>query len=136
MLAHDLSKLLAARRGTATPYLEFVRTPSMSAGIYELPESGEDAQTPHGEDEIYYVLEGKATLRAGGEDRAVAAGSVIFVPARVEHAFHTIREPLTLLVVFAPPEGLGSRRKARVPRPRTGHRPTRRPSARRRRRRR
>jgi mannose-6-phosphate isomerase-like protein (cupin superfamily) len=136
MKAHDISELLTARRGTSTPYLEFVRTPSMSAGIYELPESGEDAQTPHGEDELYYVLAGRATLRVGGEDRAVSAGGVIFVPARVEHAFHSIREPLSLLVVFAPPEGSGSRRTARAPQARTGHRSTGRSPANRRRRRR
>ena len=31
-------------------------------------------------------------------------GTVVFVPARVEHRFHSISEDLTILVFFAPPE--------------------------------
>jgi len=30
---------------------------------------------------------------------------VLFVPARVEHRFHSITEDLVVLVVFAPAEG-------------------------------
>jgi quercetin dioxygenase-like cupin family protein len=41
---------------------------------------------------------------AGEEDREVAAGSVIFVAAEVEHRFHDISEELAVLVFFAPAE--------------------------------
>lgn len=108
MDAHDISNLIASRRKSAAPYREFLRVPSLSAGIYELPKDGRDLQAPHEEDEIYYVLGGRATIRVGTEDREVQAGSVVFVPARIAHRFHRIREDLSLLVVFAPAEGSGA----------------------------
>ncbi len=85
-------------------YQEFLRVPSMSAGFYILPANGQDLQQPHQQDEIYYVVRGRARFKAGDEEREVAPGSVIFVAAEVEHRFHDIREELTVLVFFAPPE--------------------------------
>jgi mannose-6-phosphate isomerase-like protein (cupin superfamily) len=74
-------------------------------GLYRLAAGSEDAQQPHGEDEVYYALSGRARLRVGDEDHAVAPGTVAFVGARVDHRFHDVAEDLTLLVFFAPPEG-------------------------------
>ena len=64
----------------------------------------DDPQTPHAEDEVYYVISGRATVRVDGRDSPVGAGSVVFVGRRVEHRFHSITERLELLVVFAPAE--------------------------------
>jgi mannose-6-phosphate isomerase-like protein (cupin superfamily) len=85
-------------------YLEFLRVPAMSAGVYTLPAGGTDLQKPHQEDEMYYVVRGRARIRAGSEDRAVSQGSVIFVAAQVEHRFYDIAEELVVLVFFAPAE--------------------------------
>ncbi len=93
---------LATRRDEAErAYLEFLRVPSMSAGLYALPAGGVDGQRPHAEDEVYHVLEGRAVLRIGGEDHAVEAGSIAYVRAGVEHRFHSIEADLKVLVVFA-----------------------------------
>ena len=86
------------------PYREFLRVPSMSAGVYVLPVGATDLQKPHHEDEMYYVVRGRARFRAGDEDREVSAGSVLFVAAEVEHRFYDIAEELAVLVFFAPPE--------------------------------
>jgi mannose-6-phosphate isomerase-like protein (cupin superfamily) len=85
-------------------YREFLRVPAMSAGIYVLPAGGTDLQRPHHEDEIYYVVRGRARFKAGEEDREVSAGSVIFVAAEVEHRFYDVTEELAVLVFFAPAE--------------------------------
>ena len=69
-----------------------------------LEAGAEDQQQPHAEDEIYYVLRGYGRMRVASEDFAVLPGQLIFVPAKVEHRFHSIREQLELLVVFAPAE--------------------------------
>jgi mannose-6-phosphate isomerase-like protein (cupin superfamily) len=100
----DLVSLAAdrARRGDA--YLEFLRVAAMSAGLYVLPAGGVDAQTPHGQDELYYVVRGKARMRAGAEDRPLDAGTVVFVAAHVEHRFYDIQQELMVLVLFAPAE--------------------------------
>jgi mannose-6-phosphate isomerase-like protein (cupin superfamily) len=85
-------------------YREFLRVPAMSAGLYVLPGGATDLQRPHHEDEMYYVVRGRARFQAGDEDQEVSAGSVIFVAADVEHRFHEITEELAVLVFFAPAE--------------------------------
>jgi len=99
-----MDKLLAQRAAGNKRYLEFLRIPALSAGVYVLPAGGTDPQKPHKEDEMYYVVRGKARMRAGTDDQAVSAGSVIFVAAEVEHRFYDIEEELVVLVFFAPAE--------------------------------
>jgi len=53
---------------------------------------------------VYYVISGKAKIVVEDEDRAVQAGSIVYVAKNVEHRFHSIEEGLTLLVFFAPAE--------------------------------
>jgi len=91
----------ALRRSSGNRYSEFLRVPAMSAGLYVLPAGSADTQSPHQQDEMYYVVRGRARLRAGSEDEAVSEGSIIFVAARVEHRFYEITEELVLLVMFA-----------------------------------
>ena len=85
-------------------YHEFLRVPALSAGIYVLPAGASDRQKPHQEDEIYYVVKGKAKMRLGREERAISQGDVIFVEQTLEHRFFDIAEELVLLVIFAPAE--------------------------------
>ena len=101
---YDLSDLAKRQASSAKRYLEFLRIPAMSAGIYALPAGGTDPQKPHSQDELYYVVKGKARFKAGKEDREVSAGSLIFVAVEVEHRFYDIKEDLEVLVFFAPAE--------------------------------
>src|ERR1700687_2468003 len=84
--------------------LEFLRGPAMSAGVYVVPKGGTDPQKPHREDEMYYVVRGRARMQIGGAHAEVKAGSVIFVEAEAEHRFYDIEEDLEVLVFFAPAE--------------------------------
>jgi quercetin dioxygenase-like cupin family protein len=99
-----LSDLLGQRKQSDKSYLEFLRVPAMSAGLYVLAAGATDPQKPHHEDEMYYVVRGRARMRSGNEDQAVEEGSVIFVAANVEHRFYDITEELVILVFFAPAE--------------------------------
>ena len=88
-------------------YREFLRVSSMSAGPYVLPPGSIDPQAPHHEDEMYYMIRGRAHFRADDQDRQdreVSSGSVLFVAAEVEHGFYDITEELAILVFFAPAE--------------------------------
>jgi quercetin dioxygenase-like cupin family protein len=85
-------------------YSEFLRVPAMSAGLYVLPAGATDLQRPHHEDEMYYVVRGKARFKAGNQDQVISAGSVLFVAAEVEHRFYDITDELAVLVFFAPAE--------------------------------
>jgi len=95
---------LFADRPAGHNYFEFLRAPTMSAGLYVLQPGEPDRQVPHHEDELYYVVDGTATIRVGKEDRPVTSGTAVFVPAGVAHHFHSITTELQVLVVFAPAE--------------------------------
>ena len=99
--AFDCSDLVDHQDQSGVPYYEFLRVPSMSCGIYTLPAGAKDLQSPHDEDEVYYVISGRARLRAEGEERVVGPGSILYVGATSEHSFVEIEEDTTLLVFFA-----------------------------------
>ena len=105
MDAFEIADVELRRRARGALYQEFLRRPTMSMGLYVLAAGGVDPQQPHGEDEAYLVLRGRGRIRVGDEERAVEPGSVVFVPARVEHRFHDITEELSIAVFFAPAEG-------------------------------
>jgi len=92
------------RKQTGKLYREFLRVSAMSAGLYVLPAGTTDLQRPHHEDEMYYVVRGRARFRAGQGDGEISARSVLYVAAEVEHRFYDISEEIALLVFFAPAE--------------------------------
>jgi len=104
MDAFELSQLVNQHDQSIDAYLEFLRVPSLSAGLYKLSAGGIDLQEPHTEDEVYYVVSGRGAIKVGAENRAVEAGTIVFVGAGVEHRFHSISEDLMILVFFAPAE--------------------------------
>jgi cytidylate kinase len=101
----DLGRLAEEHRRSSRRYLEALRSAALSVGLYRLPAGSEDEQRPHGEEEVYLVLEGKGRFKMGDEDVMASPGSLLSVPARVEHRFHSIEQDLLLLVFFAPAEG-------------------------------
>ena len=102
--AFELAQLLQARVDSGDLYHEFVRTHDLSVGLYVLEAGATDPQGPHTEDEVYYVVSGRARIWVGDEDRPVTAGSVVIVGADIEHRFHDVEEQLVTLVVFGPAE--------------------------------
>jgi len=105
MQTFHLPQLLQKVRESDQRWLEFLRAPSLSMGIYHLKAGQADPQKPHTEDEVYYVVSGRASFRSGSEEQKVGQGSVLFVEKNIEHHFFEITEDLTVLVFFAPPEG-------------------------------
>jgi len=81
-----------------------LRSKLLSVGVYLLAAGGTDDQAPHLEDEVYYAVRGRATLRVADQDHPVQPGTLLFVPAEVVHFFHDITEELILVVFWAPPE--------------------------------
>jgi mannose-6-phosphate isomerase-like protein (cupin superfamily) len=104
MQAFELAQLISQRADSNKLYLEFLKVPDLSMGLYVLPTGGVDPQSPHTEDEVYYVVSGRAQIKVADENRVVQTGSVVYVAKNVEHRFHSIEEELTVLVFFAPAE--------------------------------
>jgi mannose-6-phosphate isomerase-like protein (cupin superfamily) len=105
MDAWELSDVEAARTASGRLYHEFLTVPDLSAGLYVLEAGATDPQSPHTEDELYYVVSGQAQVSVGDDQRDIRAGSLVFVAAHVPHTFHDITERLVLLVAFGPAEG-------------------------------
>jgi CMP/dCMP kinase len=101
----DLARLAQEHLGADRRYVEALRTSALSVGLYHVRVGSEDEQRPHGEEEVYLVMEGRARFRMGDEDFEVQPGALFTVPARVEHRFHSISQDLLVLVFFAPAEG-------------------------------
>jgi mannose-6-phosphate isomerase-like protein (cupin superfamily) len=104
MQAYELADLITQRAGSNKLYLEFLKVPGLSMGLYVLPAGGVDPQSPHTEDEVYYVVSGRAKINVADEDRDLQGGSIVYVAKNVEHRFHSIDEELTVIVFFAPAE--------------------------------
>lgn len=107
-LVAGLARLLAEQGGPG--YRELLRVPALSLGLYALDAGQADPQQPHGQDEVYVVVAGRATLEVDGEPTAVGPGDVAYVPAGVPHRFVDITEDLRVHVVFAPAEQDQARR--------------------------
>ena len=104
MQAWELGDIDRSRLAEQRLYHEFLRVPDLSAGLYVLEAGATDPQSPHTEDELYYVVSGQGSVTVGGETGPVSAGSLVFVEATVAHWFHDIAERLEILVVFGPAE--------------------------------
>jgi mannose-6-phosphate isomerase-like protein (cupin superfamily) len=92
-----LGDVQAQRERTGELSREFLRVPVLSLSVYELPAGADDPQQPHAEDEVYYIVAGRAKFEVDGEQRPVEPGDVVFVAAEVPHKFAEIEDDLTLL---------------------------------------
>ncbi len=100
----QLADLVAQLKKSEHVYLHFLSEPTLRTGLYALPADGVDRQQPHDKNEVYYVIEGRASITIDGQTYPVEPGSVIFVAAKVEHRFYDIEEDLQLLVFFSEAE--------------------------------
>jgi mannose-6-phosphate isomerase-like protein (cupin superfamily) len=99
-VAERLSEIATDRHDFA----EFFRSPSgsLSLTIARWPAGSVDDQTPHTEDEVYYVMDGRAALVVEGSRTDVAPGTVAFVAAGDNHRFVDISQDLEVLVFWSP----------------------------------
>ena len=102
MIAFEYGDISLQQAASGKPYLQFLSEGTMSLGLYVLPAGSIDTQSPHAEDEIYYVVAGRGAIVVAGERRPVQPGSIVYVAKEVEHRFVDIAEELSILVFFAP----------------------------------
>ena len=96
----NLAELIAKCEQRGSPYLEFLRVPQLSCGLYRLGTNARDTQSAHDEDEVYFVIKGRARMIIGGKPTEIRPGSILYVPADTDHEFVDIEEDLSLLVFF------------------------------------
>lgn len=100
-LAFTMEALEKQRAENGNAYLPFLNRSTLHCGVYHLAAGAKDGQSPHSQDEVYYVQSGKGKLQVDGEDFDASPGAVLFVAANAKHHFHSIEEDLTLLVFFS-----------------------------------
>jgi len=67
------------------------------------PGQSQKAHSHADSDKVYYVLDGRATVRVGSQQQELTAGQAVLAPSGAEHGvMNAGREPLTLLVFMAP----------------------------------
>ena len=76
---------------------------TMSVELYA--PRGDDPQTPHSQDELYFIHSGTGMLRIASECHAFGPGTCFFVAAGVEHRFEEFSADFSTWVVFWGPQG-------------------------------
>jgi mannose-6-phosphate isomerase-like protein (cupin superfamily) len=97
--AFDVSQIAGRLKEANGGYEVFHSSPGLDLGVYVLVAPEPDRQQPHEWDEVYLVLEGRATLTVEGEAIGLEEGGAAYVKAGAEHRF-TDYESVSLLVVF------------------------------------
>jgi len=64
-----------------------------------------NVQTPHYQDEIYFIVRGRGVLVHDGKRAPCEAGDLAFVAAGVEHHFEDFSDDLAVWVVLYGPQG-------------------------------
>jgi mannose-6-phosphate isomerase-like protein (cupin superfamily) len=105
MSTFSVDQLVEQAKSTEHTYTDFFRAETLSLGFAFWPAGKPDTQSPHAEDEVYYVVSGKGAFTCEGETVTVQAGSLLFVRAGAVHRFLDIMEDLNVLVFWAPPYG-------------------------------
>ena len=57
-------------------------------------------QTPHAQDEIYFIIRGRGVLIHNSKRDAFDSGDLLFVAAGVEHQFEDVSKDLAMWRVF------------------------------------
>ncbi len=109
MNAH-VEKLLARLPGEVTAQWpggeRFVRAlahGTMSVELYAPVET--DPQSPHSQDELYFIISGTGIFVNGDERLSFSPGSAFFVPAGQPHRFENFSSDFATWVVFWGPHG-------------------------------
>jgi len=88
---------------TGEPFAQAFRHGSMSVEVYAPKEF--DPQTPHDQDELYFIHSGRGELVIDGERHLFEPGMAFFVPAHATHQFESFSADFVAWVVFWGPKG-------------------------------
>jgi len=74
---------------------------------------GPKQQTPHVQDEVYFIVRGRGVLIHDSKRNRFEPGDLLFVAAGIEHQFEDMTEDLALWRVFYGPPAVTSQHRAR-----------------------
>ncbi len=103
-LEYDLETYLAKIKKSSSYFSTFIDKESLSAGVLLLKPGEKDTQTPHANDEIYFIISGNGFLKIKNKDYSVSKNKLFFVAKNVKHFFHGNSEDLQVLYFFGGPD--------------------------------
>ena len=103
-LDFDLSTYLEKIKTGSSYFHTFINRDSLAAGVLVLQSGEEDMQTPHENDEVYYIISGNGFLKIKDKDYKVSKDKLFFVAKNVEHCFHGNTKELKVLYFFGGPD--------------------------------
>ena len=99
-LEYDLTTYLEKIENSGSYFSTFIDKASLAAGVLLLEPGDEDTQTPHENDEIYFILSGDGFLKIKNKDYEISKNKLFFVAKNVKHFFHGNTEELKVLYFF------------------------------------
>ncbi len=99
-LEYDLTTYLEKIKNGSSYFFTFIDKASLADGVLLLGPGEEDTQTPHENDEIYFVISGNGFLKIKNKDYEVSKNKLFFVAKNVRHFFHVNTEELKVLYFF------------------------------------
>jgi len=103
-LEYDLDTYLEKIKNDTSYFQTFINKDSLAAGVLVLKPGEEDTQTPHGSDEVYYIISGNGFLKIKDKDYKVSKDKLFFVAKDVKHFFHGNTKKLKVLYFFGGPD--------------------------------
>jgi mannose-6-phosphate isomerase-like protein (cupin superfamily) len=98
--------VLGADEGLPAPVAGLKASRASTGGALTLIDSTIDGGPPRHthlyEDETFYLLDGALSVECGGERFEAMAGSFVFLPRRLPHAFHSVGGPARVLIIAVP----------------------------------
>ncbi len=103
-LEYDLKTYLEKIEKSSSYFSTFIDKDRLAAGVMLLRPGEKDIQTPHENDEVYFVLSGNGFLKIKNKDYSVSKNKLFFVGKNVKHFFHGNSEELKVLYFFGGPD--------------------------------
>ncbi len=100
----DTSKYIDEIKKSETYFHTFLNRKNIAAGILVLEPGDEDTQSPHDDDEVYYVLRGDGYLKINDKDYEVSEGKAFYVQKQIPHKFFGNKKELIALYFFSGPD--------------------------------
>jgi mannose-6-phosphate isomerase-like protein (cupin superfamily) len=97
----DIKKYIDDIKNSNGYFHTFLNRQNIAAGVLVLEPDEEDTQTPHDDDEVYFVIRGDGYLKINDIDYAVTEGKAYYVQKGIPHKFFGNKKELVVLYFFS-----------------------------------
>ena len=100
----NINKYIEDIKNSDNYFHTFLNRKNIAAGVLVLKPGEEDTQTPHDDDEVYFVIRGDGYLKINDKDYAVSEGMAYYVQKDIQHKFFGNKKELIVLYFFSGPD--------------------------------